>query len=293
MVSITEKYPPLSLDEMVEIANNFDDLDIENKIKAISKVVQHHPLINFATTSDQREFYRARVSKNRSFPLKYTGLLWNHSAPALRARLNVEGDAILYAANQANAAFREVNVADDFVILTLLKIQSGKSVTFLPIGTLATIMRSNAAHLDFPEAQVANTRQLILQCPFREMQSLLIADEFLYNCIMEDNDDYAVSAMTANVIFKKYSNIDAITYPSKKLRSATNYAIKTTDFWEKWQIGSACTLNVKHLALGHFLSDNCRGVESIDDTGFLNWQRSYPVDRNPIIPLNWKKTKPA
>lgn len=289
MVRITEEYPPLELDEIVGIVNDFSNYTIDRKIEVISRIVSKHPFLNFPTENDDREFYRARVSRNGSFPFSYTGLLWNHSAPAQRARLNVDGDAILYVANQANAAFSEVGVDDNLVIMSVLKVQTGKSVTFLPLGTLANIMRSNAAHLDYPEALVAETRKKILACPLREMQSLLIADEFLYNCVMEDDDEYTVSSKTANLIFNRFPAIDAITYPSKKLRSATNYALKTSNFWEKWKIEFACTLNVKHLALGHFLPSDCRCVESIDDSGFMSWERSYPLHQNGLIPLNWKK----
>ncbi|MBK5401315.1 hypothetical protein JFU47_32075 [Pseudomonas sp. TH39(2020)] len=289
MVSITEQYPPLDLDEIVGIVNEFDGYTVEKKIEAISKIVSKHPFLNFPTKNDSRDFYRARVSKNGSFPFNYTGFLWNHSAPAQRARLNVDGDPVLYVANQANAAFSEIGAVDDLVIMSILKIQNGKSVTFLPLGTFANIMRSNAAHLDYPEAQVAETRKKILACPVRKMQSLLIADEFLYNCIMEENVDYTISSTTANLIFNKYPFVDAITYPSKKLRSATNYAIKTTTFWDKWEIGSACSLNVKHLALGHFLHSNVRCVENIDDSGFMSWERSYPLHQTSLKPLNWKK----
>lgn len=289
MVSITEQYPPLDLDEIVGIVNNFDNYTIDEKIEAISKIVSKHPFLNFPTDNDSRDFYRARVSGNRSFPFNYTGFLWNHSAPAQRSRLNVDGDPVLYVANQANAAFSEVGAVDDLVIMSVLKIQKGKRVTFLPLGTFANIMRSNAAHLDFPEVQVSETRKKILACPLREMQSLLIADEFIYNCIMEEDADYTISSNTANLIFKKYPDVDAITYPSKKLRSATNYAIKTTTFWDKWEIGSACSLSVKHLALGHFLYSDVRCVESIDNSGFMSWERSYPLHQKRFIPLNWKK----
>jgi hypothetical protein len=289
VISITEQYPPLDLDEIVGIVNDFDDYTIEKKIEAISKIVRKHPFLNFLTENDNRDFYRARVSKNGSFPFSYTGFLWNHSAPAQRARLNVDGDTILYVANQANAAFSEIGAVDDLVILSILKVQTGKSVTFLPLGTLANIMRSNSAHLDFSEELVAQTRKKILACPVREMQSLLIADEFLYNCIMEKDDDYTISSKTANLIFEKYPAIEAIAYPSKKLRSATNFALKTNTFWEKWEIGSACSLNVKHLALGHFLHSNVRCVENIDNSGFISWERSYPLHQNRLISLNWKK----
>lgn len=290
MTCITKMYPPLNLDEIVEIVTNFSDYNIKKKIEVITKIVSIHPLLNFPTNNDNRDFYRARVSRDGSFPFSYTGLLWNHSAPAQRARLNVDGDAILYVANQANAAFREIDAVDDFVIMSILKVQPGKNVTFLPLGTLANIMRSNAAHLDFSEELVAQTRKKILECPLPEMQSLLIADEFLYNCIMEDDNNYTISSKTANLIFNKYPAIDAIAYPSKKLRSATNYAIKTNTFWDKWEIGSACSLNVKHLALGHFLHSNYRNVESIDDNGAMNWERSYPLHQTHFIPLNWKKS---
>ncbi|ROO03847.1 hypothetical protein BK673_24525 [Pseudomonas fluorescens] len=289
MVSITENYPPLDLEELVGIVNDFKNYTIDKKIEVITRIVSKHPFLNFPTVNDDRVFYRARISKNGSFPFSYTGLLWNHSAPAQRARLNLNGDAILYVANQASAAFSEIGVDDNFVIMSVLKVQPEKNVTFLPLGTFANIMRSNSAHLDFPEALVTETRKKILACPTQEMQSLLIADEFIYNCIMEEDEDYTISSKTANLIFNKYPTIDAITYPSKKLRSANNYALKTCNFWEKWKIEHACILKVKHLALGHFLHSDCRCVESIDNSGFMSWQRSYPLHQNSLIPLNWVK----
>lgn len=293
MTYITEEYPPTELNEIVEIVNNFSGYTIEKKIDVISKIISKHPFLNFPTEGDDRPFYRARVSKDGSFPFSYTGLLWNHSSPALRARLNVDGDAILYVANQANAAFREVGVNDDLVIMSVLKIQTGKSVTFLPLGTLANIMRSNSAHLDYPETLVIETRKKILACPLREMQSLLIADEFLYNCIMEDDEKYIISSKTASLIFSRFPDVDAITYPSKKLRSATNYAIKTSNFLDKWKIDSACTLNVRHLALGHFLPSNPRHVVSIDSSGLMSWQRSNLLSQKSFTPLNWIKPIPT
>ncbi|SCZ39034.1 MULTISPECIES: RES family NAD+ phosphorylase [unclassified Pseudomonas] len=289
MVCITEKYPPLELNEIVNIANGFKQLSLKEKLSTVARVIARHPMLNFPTQNDTREFYRVRVSKDRSFPFNYTGVLWNHSAPAQQARLNAPGDAVLYVANQANAAFAETGVSDDFVIMSVLKIQDGKNVTFLPLGTFANIMRSNAAHLDVTEQIVKDVRRKILACPIHEMQALLISDEFLYNCIMEEDEGYAVSSYTANLIFKKYPSVDVITYPSKKLRSASNYAIKVSSFWDKWAIGSVCTLEAKHLALGHFLHSNVRCVDKIDNTGFMSWERSYPVHQNSLVVLNWVK----
>lgn len=289
MACITELYPPMDLDEIVEVVNSFDQYSIERKFEAISDIVSRHPFLSFPTKNDTREFYRARVSKNRSFPFSYKGLVWNHSAPSQGSRLNAEGDVVLYVANQANAALSEVGADDDFVIMSTLRIQAGKSVRFLPIGTLANIMRSNSAHLDFTEEHVTPIRSKMLECPFREMQSLLIADEFIYNCIMAEDKDYIISSKTASLIFKRFPDIDAISYPSKKFRAATNYAIKTNSFWDKWEIRAACSVNVKHLALGHFMYSDIRSVESIDDNGLMAWERSYSVQAR-VIPLNWKKS---
>lgn len=289
MVCITEQYPPLALDEIIYIANDFRNFSIEEKFAAIEKVVTKHPMLNFPTQNDSREFYRVRVSKNRSFPFNYTGVLWNHSAPAQQARLNIPGEPVLYVANQANAAFAETGVGEDLVIMSVLKIQPNKSVTFLPLGAFVNVMRSNAAHLDVPEKHVKDLRKTIKACPTHQMQSLLISDEFLYNCIMEEDDDYAVSSYTANLIFKKYPRVDVITYPSKKLRAATNYAIKVSNFWDKWAIGSVCTLEAQHLALGHYLHKNVRCVDQIDDSGLMSWEKSYPVNQNSLRVLNWIK----
>lgn len=289
MVSITQQYPPLALDEIVYIANEFKNFSLEEKLSAVTKVVARHPMLNFPTQNDTRDFYRVRISRNRSFPLNYTGVLWNHSAPAQQARLNSPGNTVLYVANQSNAAFAETGVNDDFIIMSVLKIQPMKSVIFLPLGTFANIMRSNAAHLDVPEALVKDLRNKILACPVQEMQALLISDEFLYNCIMEEDQDYAVSSFTAKLIFEKYPSVDVITYPSKKLRSATNYAIKVSNFWDKWAIGSVCTLEAQHLALGHYLHSNVRCVDKIDDNGAMSWERSYPVYQNSLRVLGWVK----
>lgn len=139
MVRITEEYPPLELDEIVGIVNDFSNYTIDRKIEVISRIVSKHPFLNFPTENDDREFYRARVSRNGSFPFSYTGLLWNHSAPAQRARLNVDGDAILYVANQANAAFSEVGVDDNLVIMSVLKVQTGKASHFCHWAHLLTL----------------------------------------------------------------------------------------------------------------------------------------------------------
>lgn len=291
MTCITEKYPPLPLDEIIEIVNDFESYPFNEKINAISKIIKHHPFLNFSTRNDERDFYRARIARGGAFPFNYTGLLWNHSAPAQQARLNLAGEAVLYIANHASAAFTEVGVTDEMVILTQLKIQNNKHVSFLPLGTYASIIRSNAAHLDFSENAVIETRKKLLACPLLELQSLIIADEFIYNCIMSEDDDYSISSHTANLIFQKHTSVDAISYPSKKLRATTNYAVKTHNFWDKWEIGSAATLNVRHLALGQFQLSNLRSVDNIDENGLLNWQGSYPARNNSLIQLNWRKTK--
>lgn len=127
MVCITERYPPLELDEIVNIANGFKQLSLEEKLSTVARVIARHPMLYFPTQNDAREFYRVRVSKNRSFPFNYTGVLWNHSAPAQQARLNALGDAVLYVANQANAAFAETGVRDDFVIMSVLKFRTEKT----------------------------------------------------------------------------------------------------------------------------------------------------------------------
>lgn len=289
MTSITEKYPPLPLNEITKIANEFENYSTDQQTKTISRIIDLHPFLNFSTEKDNRDFYRARIARNGAFPFNYTGLLWNHSAPAQQARLNLPGDAVLYIANQANAAYMEVGVQNEMIILTRLSIQKDKHVSFLPLGTYTAITRSNAAHLDFSENHIIETRKKLLACPIHELQSLLIADEFIYNCIMNEDKDYFISSYTANLIFKKYASVDVISYPSKKLRAATNYAVKTQNFWEKWEISSAATLNVKHLALGQYQLSNLRSVDNIDESGFLSWQRSYPIYGNSLVPLNWKK----
>lgn len=61
------------------------------------------------------------------------------------------------------------------------------------------------------------------------MRSLLIADAFLFKCLVEGDDQYLISSFVARSIFEKNRQISTVAYPSVRQYGAINFAVKLID----------------------------------------------------------------
>lgn len=268
-MKITEQFPPLPLEVLVDRIKNFETATTDDKHKLISDLVNVHPFLS-ADFSKGHVFRRARKILPDEYPSKVQDLLWNPNLSRI-GRVNPEGYSVLYVSDRIETTFSEIHVKDDYVLLSEIEIQEGKKCRIYPIGELIKIQRTGRGFLIGDNSSAVN--DMLNACDRESSQSLLITDAFLLECLIKDDDKYLISSYTAKCIFEKNTNISAIAYPSVQQFGALNFAVKTDDFWKNCCVVAARRMKVKDLPLGFYKWSKTEHVNDIDPDGNLNWEK--------------------
>lgn len=266
--TITEQFPPLPLEYITTTIRFFDKLSLKEKRDFITEVVKVHPFLNLNFSSN-KIFRRARRISEDYFADRVQDLLWRENVPASPGRANPEGYSVLYVADRPETALMETGSQDDFVLISELKIRKDLNCRVMPIGELMRLQRAGRGMLTGDVS--AEILKIINACNPDEMKSVLIADAFLFECLIKDDDNYLVSSFVAKSIFAKNNNIAAVVYPSVKQYGAVNFAIRTENFWDAWSIVGARRLHAKHLAYGYYDLSQAQHVTEITSEGKLVW----------------------
>lgn len=265
--TITEAFPPLSLDEVVELVRGFTGLELADRKAVIKRLVAVHPTISLEWGLDWR-YKRARRLSGPALPETVDELIWRKDVEASLGRANPEGFQVLYLADRMETALQEARVIDDAAVISDFRIQEGHSVRVAPIGELAQIHRTGRGYLSGDTSKVV--QDMLNACDIDEARSLLITDAFLLDCFV-GHDDYELSSHVAMSIFDKNPNVSVVAYPSRRQIGAVNFAVRVETFWQDWGLVMVRHGQARHLAHGFFKLNDVKRVDGIYNSGQLRW----------------------
>lgn len=191
MKSITEQFPPLPRKYLVESIKEFTRLSVNDKINFLSEILDTHPFLNFSYESGHR-FRRARKIKEEFYPENIQDFLWRIEGEAKPGRANPGGFPVLYVADRIDTALTETRVESDTVLICELKVRSGTGCVVAIIGEIMNIQRKGTGYVLGSGEGVTLFNNMLNACDRECALSLLIADAFLYECMLNDDDHYLI-----------------------------------------------------------------------------------------------------
>jgi len=285
--TITEKYPPVPLKELVAGIADFPTMAPPDKQGFIKKLVTRHPILS-VKWSGKWHYRRARLLEATEVPQCVNELVWRKGVPATLNRANPEGFQVVYLADRADTAFSEIR-AKDFpdksVVLTEFSFLPGRGNQIIPIGELNQIHRTGRGSLT---GETSSTIVGMLNaCNRDEATSMLITDSFLLDCLTNREDDYEISSCVVMSMFDKFPSVPTVAYPSVRLPYGINFAVRAEKFWDDWAIYSVRRARVVHLAQGYYQITATRHVNGITRGGSLRWDAVLSEDYlvAPLHPL--------
>jgi hypothetical protein len=271
--TLTQAHPPIDLDELVGEIRGFSAAGDRKQAALIKRLVDVHPTLNVLWGPGWK-FKRARELSAGEEVRCIDDVIWRKHGMPKPGRANAAGVSIMYVADRRDTALTEARVDASWVALAEFVIRTGRSISIVPIGELAQVVRTGRGFLSGNASTVLSG--VINACPLREARSLLITDAFLYN-LMTADDNYTLSSQVAAAIFEKLDNVSAIAYSSRRQPSAINLALKSETFWDNWGVVSVRRGYAKHLALGFYQLSKVRLVKGIYESGKFDWNTSDEV----------------
>ncbi|QDD66649.1 RES domain-containing protein [Herbaspirillum seropedicae] len=266
--TITETFMPVSLSRLVPLLTDFQKMCLKDKQEVIDELVASHALLSLDFQKGWR-FRRARKIDNISVD-HVDDLLWPPNALASAGRANAKGQPVMYLADRWETALREIRQEAGEVVLAEFSIQPEKICRFLPIGEMLFCNRTGSGRL--MREHGAQLNDFINACKTEEAQAYLITDSFLHEVLTDDEAPYDLSSYLCNAIFKKYSDITVIAYPSAQQIGALNFAVRTESFWSSWGVISVSKFYAEHLAQGFYSTKQHFNVSGIYSSGKLEWE---------------------
>lgn len=269
----------MPIKDLLNRIEGFEKSSLDEKHLLISELVNIHPILSQNYSADH-VFKRVRKITDQDYPEKTQDLLWRPDGVANIGRANPEGFSVLYVADRLDTALKETNVKSDFVLVSELRVREGYSCRVSPIGEMMHIQRTGTGYLSGGSGKIISDN--INACARKDVVPLLIADAFLYECLLKDDDSYVVSSFVAKTIFDKINDISAIAYPSARQYGAVNFAIRTDHFWNSWSIVAARKMHARHLAYGYYETSQTEHVTGITRLGKLVWEKGLIEDNTSV-----------
>lgn len=269
--TITEQFPPMKLDELINGVNNFSSFGLDNKKNFIKELINYHPVLSVELQKGS-SYCRARNMKDNLSPINHVReILWPPKEKRIQGRIDSDEYEILYVAHGKDTALSELKVEHhdfDNYAIAIFDILDSKSLQVLPIGELSRVQVTGRGILLGDHSY--NMVNLLNACHPNEAIRLLITDKFLWNCLVGD-DGYSLTSYIAKCIFDKNSDIQAIAYPSYQLAGGVNLAIRTTNIWDFMGISAIRYVQARYLACGYFEERDQLHVKGITFSGSLVW----------------------
>jgi hypothetical protein len=266
--TITEQFPPLPLDEVLALIEQFPTADTLARRETIEAFVNAHAILCYDWGQDWR-YQRARMVRSGFKPQHVSELIWRGDAPAEIGRANPAGFTVLYLADRRDTALSEIRVTEGEVVLTEFRIRPERASRIAPIGELLSVQRTGRGYLAGDEVLMLNG--LINACAPEEARSMLIVDAFLLSCLTNEDDDYELSSSVALAVFNKLPDLSAVAFPSRRQFGGISFAVRQAAVWPDWGIVSVRSAHAKHLAMGYFDLSNIHHVTGITVEGRLVW----------------------
>lgn len=265
--TLTEAYPPLPLDEVIELVARYSGMSITDKKSTIERLVGVHPTMNVDWGGEWR-YRRARKLDPGQKPETVDELIWRKDAPAALGRANPAGFQVLYLADRQDTGLREVRIEDSLAVVADFRIQASRSVRVAPIGELTYVQRTGRG--PFAGETSHRLSAMLNACAADDARSMLITDAFLLDCLV-GHDDYETTSHVVLSIFNKMPAITAVAYPSVRQLGGINFAVRTEGFWDNWALWSVRYGRARHMAQGYYQFSDTEAVDGIYESGRLRW----------------------
>ncbi|MEH2499857.1 hypothetical protein V1294_006336 [Bradyrhizobium sp. AZCC 1678] len=280
--SITRRFPPLPIDELVALIRSYPNCDVSSKKAIISRLVGVHPTLNLEWGPGWR-FRRARKLRADERPDHVDGLIWRKDVSAALGRANPAGYQVLYVADRIDTALLETHITDDPAVISEFSVQQGRTVRIASIGELMQIQRTGRGFLSGDSSEALSS--MLNACEPNEAKSLIITDAFLHECLTS-HDDYDISSHVALCVFEKNQQVSVIAYSSRQHAGALCFVVRVDDFWKNWCLVAVRHIQAQHLACGMYRLREPTWVDGIFTDGRLRWsdQRLAENERAELRP---------
>lgn len=285
--TIAEAKPPLDLDELLTRVREFSVQPRDVQKAFIEELVSRHPLVNLEFGSGH-QFRRARVIGESEYPAHVDDVIWRKNFPAKVGRANPEGFQVLYLADRQDTALRENKIEQGWAVIASFEIQAKHRVRICPIGEMYRVIRNGRGFLSGKGSRAI--LDTVNACSLSEARSLTIADAFLYNTFVE-NDDHSLTSIVSRAIFDKLPMVNAIAYSSRQQSWAINLAVRVDRFWADWCLTSVRRCYARHLAFGMYTLRNVTNVVGVYESGKFLWadhtdDEDARVLLEPYVPID-------
>ena len=268
--TITEAYPPMHLDKLVQKIRAFPTLSREARCEFIDTLVAIHPTLNLCW-GPGHHFRRVRRLRGDELPASINDIIRPDGVSSKPGRANTTNFGVVYLSDRQDTALREARVDQGWALIAEFEIRPNHAIIIAPIGELFRIVRTGRGFLSGDASK--SLSNLLNACETRDSRSLIITDAFLYDQ-MVGHDDYELSSYVASAIFNKIERVSAIAYSSRRQLGTINLAVKTKTFWRDWGMVSARKCLATHLALGFYNVSEVTHVTGVYESGRFEWQEA-------------------
>lgn len=273
----------MDLDELVARIRRFPWMFRSQRRAFIEELVAIHPTLN-VEWGPGWPFRRVRRLKKHEIPERVDDVIWKKRVPPKLGRANAEGFGVIYLSDRRDTALREARVERSSVAIADFEIRPHHTVRICPIGEFFQIIRRGRGFLLGDESKVLS--DMLNACPLRDARSLVIADAFLYDQIV-GQDNYKISSHVTGAMFKKLPHVSVIAYSSCRQLGAINFAVRTDTFWKDWGLRSVTRAFAEHLVLGFYKLSQITSVTGIWKSGRFEWEKDAREEesRDTLEPL--------
>lgn len=277
---ITDAYPPMQIDELCKKIKAFSSMQIQEQSAFITELVSLHPILNIDWEGG--EFLRARALATDGEISAVKDVIWPEYQAIKPGRMNVDGHPVVYLASSAETALRETRVEDSIVALARFQTLPETPIRTCPIGEMVQLLRTGRGRM-INEENAKSLLGMLNACPLEKARAMAIADTFLSEVLTTPGDNYRLTSLISQAIFRKNLNVDAILYPSQMQIAGVNVAVRRDRFWQKLGLAAVTQARAEHLAAGFFRLSNVRQVNGVYTSGKFQWAENHAADESHLL----------
>lgn len=269
LLTITQRYPPPPWDEAANRIRSFASSSKEEQLKIVVWCVRNSTPIS-VDWGKNWTYSRARpFDLVEERPTNVADLVWAPEGVAAEGRANSPGQSLMYLGDRDGTALAEVNLENQFAVVSHYQISNSAGVRVVPIGEFTSIYRSGRG--PFLQGFSDTVTGMINACDHEEAQAMLLIDSFLSDTMADQNLAYEITTTLAREMFEKQPEATAIAYPSVKRRGGMNLAVKPEGFWNDWSLVRAYFGEFDSPGAAMYKTTNKMSVTGIFADGRLRW----------------------
>lgn len=276
---ITDQFPPMELEVLSWYVKRFFELPFDEQTAFVTHLVNIHPILSIDWPG--QNLARVRKLKPSENISSVADVIWPEDRIPSPGRIHVEGYPVVYLATSKDTALRETHVEDDCVAIAYFSPMPEASVRLCPIGEITLILRQGKGQV-IQEEFAKDFMGFLNHCPKEQLRAVAVADAFLCELLTHSSDDYRLTSLVPQAIFRKNESIDAFLYPSQMQLAGTNIAIRRDRFWKSWGLTSVSRAKTAHLGAGFYKLSEVSQVNGIYTSGVFQWAEGIAADESRL-----------